>query len=125
VLGGLYIGLKSTHCKENSIMFKNVMQGLGLGWILRNDLNNGIWMWDVAHETEQDSIGQVYLKTVAKELANYKLDLMREQDIGWKKGGTESAGNYKFFVRMRVVSERWYFSSMMGNYISSKEWRFR
>jgi hypothetical protein len=44
------MGLNSTHCKENSIMFKNVMQGLG--WILWYDKSNGIWAWDVAHETE-------------------------------------------------------------------------
>jgi hypothetical protein len=27
---------EKSHCKENSIMFKNVTQGLGLGWILLN-----------------------------------------------------------------------------------------
>jgi hypothetical protein len=49
------------------------------------------------------------------------LDLMEEQEIGWDKGGTDSAGNYKFSVRMRVTSERWYFSCMMWKCINSKE----
>lgn len=50
---------KSTHYKENTIMLKNVMQGLGLGWILRNEQNNGIWTSDVAYEMEYVSVGQV------------------------------------------------------------------
>jgi hypothetical protein len=89
-------------------MFKNVMQGLGFGWIPQNDLSNGIWVWDVTYEMEcLCRAGS--LTRVAKELAWYKLDLMREQEIGWDKGSTESAANYKFSVRMRVMSERWCF----------------
>lgn len=53
------------------------------------------------------------MKTVAKELAKYNLDSMGEEEIGWGKDGTESASNYKFSLRMRVMYERWYFSCMM------------
>jgi hypothetical protein len=34
------------------------------------------------------------LKTVARELAMYKLDLMGEHEIRWAKGGTERAEDY-------------------------------
>jgi hypothetical protein len=52
---------------------------------------------------------------------------MGEKEIGWDKDGTASADKYKFSVRMRVVSERCYFSCMMWNYtyISIKEGRVR
>jgi exonuclease III len=37
------------------------------------------------------------LKTVAKELGKYKLDLVGVQDVRWDKGGTEQAEDYTFF----------------------------
>jgi hypothetical protein len=37
------------------------------------------------------------LKTVARELGKYKLHLLGVQEVGWEKGGTERAENYKFF----------------------------
>jgi exonuclease III len=37
------------------------------------------------------------LKTVARELGKYKLDLMGVQDVRWDKGGTERAEDYTFF----------------------------
>jgi hypothetical protein len=37
------------------------------------------------------------LKTVARELEKYKLDLVGVQEVRWEKGGTEWAENYTFF----------------------------
>jgi hypothetical protein len=37
------------------------------------------------------------LKTVAKELGKYKLDLVRAQEVRWEKGGTERAEDCTFF----------------------------
>jgi exonuclease III len=37
------------------------------------------------------------LKTVARELGNYKLDLVGVQDVRWEKEGTERAEDYMFF----------------------------
>jgi exonuclease III len=37
------------------------------------------------------------LKTVARELGKYKLDLLGVQEVRWDKGGTEWAEDYTFF----------------------------
>jgi exonuclease III len=37
------------------------------------------------------------LKTVARELGMYKLDLVSVQEVRWEKGGTERAEDYTFF----------------------------
>jgi hypothetical protein len=37
------------------------------------------------------------LKTVSRELARYKLDLVGVEEVGWEGGGTELAGEYTFF----------------------------
>jgi exonuclease III len=37
------------------------------------------------------------LKTVARELGKYKLDLVGVQEVRWEKGGTELAEDYTFF----------------------------
>jgi exonuclease III len=37
------------------------------------------------------------LKTVAKELRKYKLNLVGVQEVRWDKGGTERAEDYTFF----------------------------
>jgi exonuclease III len=37
------------------------------------------------------------LKTVARELGWYKLDLVGVQEVRWEKGGTERAEDYTFF----------------------------
>jgi exonuclease III len=37
------------------------------------------------------------LKTVARELGKYKLDLVGVQEVRWEKGGTERAEDYTFF----------------------------
>jgi exonuclease III len=36
-------------------------------------------------------------KTVARELAKYKLDLVGVQEVRWDKGGPERAEDYTFF----------------------------
>jgi exonuclease III len=36
-------------------------------------------------------------KTVSRELARYKLDLVGVQEARWEGGGTEPAGEYTFF----------------------------
>jgi hypothetical protein len=37
------------------------------------------------------------LMTLAKETSNYKLDLVRAQEVRWDRGGTKPAGEYTFF----------------------------
>jgi exonuclease III len=37
------------------------------------------------------------LKTVARELGKYKLDLVDVQEVRWDKGGTDQAEEYTFF----------------------------
>jgi hypothetical protein len=37
------------------------------------------------------------LKTVARKLGKYKLELVDVQEVRWEKGGTERAENYTFF----------------------------
>jgi hypothetical protein len=37
------------------------------------------------------------LKTVSRELASYKLDLVGVQEVRWEGSGTEPAGEYTFF----------------------------
>jgi hypothetical protein len=37
------------------------------------------------------------LKTVARELQKYKLDLVGVQEVRWEKEGTERAEDYAFF----------------------------
>jgi exonuclease III len=37
------------------------------------------------------------LKTVARELGKYKLDLVGVQEVRWEKGGTERVEYYTFF----------------------------
>jgi hypothetical protein len=36
------------------------------------------------------------LKTVAREVEKYKLELMGVQEVRWEKGGTERAEDYTF-----------------------------
>jgi hypothetical protein len=37
------------------------------------------------------------LKTIARELGKYKLDLVGVQEVRWETGGTERAEDYTFF----------------------------
>jgi len=39
------------------------------------------------------------LTAAARKLARYKLDLVGVQEVGWDKGGTVKAGDYRFFYR--------------------------
>jgi hypothetical protein len=39
------------------------------------------------------------LTIVAKEVAKYKSESERVQEVRWDRGGTEPAGDYKFFYR--------------------------
>jgi hypothetical protein len=46
------------------------------------------------------------LKTVARELGKYKLDLVGVQEVKWEKGGTRRAEDYTFLMekRMGIIS---------------------
>jgi exonuclease III len=46
------------------------------------------------------------LMTVLRELARYKLDLLRVQEVRWEGGGTEPVAGYTFSTarRMRIMS---------------------
>jgi exonuclease III len=48
--------------------------------------------WNIRSLYRPDS-----LKTVARELGKYKLDLVGVQEVRWDKGGTERAEDYTFF----------------------------
>jgi hypothetical protein len=49
-------------------------------------------MWNVRSMYRSGS-----LRTVAKEVLKYKLDLVGVQEVRWDGGGTEPAGHYTFF----------------------------
>jgi hypothetical protein len=70
--------------------------------------------------------------TVSRELARYKLDLVRVQEVRWESGGTELAREYTFlygkgnenhelgtglFVHRRIISAVRWFSSLVMAYI--------
>jgi hypothetical protein len=40
-----------------------------------------------------------YLKTVSRELARYKLDLVGVHEVRWEGDGTKPVGEYTFFYR--------------------------
>jgi exonuclease III len=46
------------------------------------------------------------LKTVARELGKYKLDLVDVQKVRWDKGGTERAEDYTFFYEAGNVNHQ-------------------
>jgi hypothetical protein len=41
------------------------------------------------------------LKTVSRELARYKLDLVRVQEVRWEGGGTEPVGDTHFSIERK------------------------
>jgi exonuclease III len=47
------------------------------------------------------------LKTVARELGKYKLDLVGVQEVRWNKGGTERAEDYTIFygAGMKIIRQ--------------------
>jgi hypothetical protein len=48
-------------------------------------------------------IGQVFLRTVSRELTKYKSDLVGVQEVRWNKGGTEPANDYTFFCGNHIL----------------------
>jgi hypothetical protein len=70
-------------------MLQNVSQGLRLGWIIWNDQSNRKRTLDLEHGISEVSYRLGSLKTVSRELAKYKLDLVGVQEVRWDKGGTE------------------------------------
>jgi hypothetical protein len=56
------------------------------------------WIKDVAKENRYEIIYRAgSLATVAKEISEYKSDLVGEQVVRWHRGGTEPAGDNTFF----------------------------
>jgi hypothetical protein len=49
------------------------------------------------------------LKTVAKEIAQQKLDLVGVEEVGWNKGSIELADVYNFSMerRMQIIIHNW------------------
>jgi hypothetical protein len=76
-------------------MFSDVTQDLGLGCIQppkQQKVDMRFGNWNVRHLYRPG-----YLKTVPRELAEYKLDSVGVQEVRWDKGGTEPADDYTFF----------------------------
>jgi hypothetical protein len=111
-------GLTTRH-RKNSNLLRNTTQSLGPVWIL--------WQRDPNTEKQMSfgtrNVRNFYrigsLKTVARELGKYKLDLVGLQEVRWEKGGTDRAedctflygqgnGDHQlgtgFFVHKRIVS---------------------
>jgi len=47
------------------------------------------------------------LKTAARELARYKLDIVGVQEVRWDKGGTVRAGDCNFFYVREMKILNW------------------
>jgi hypothetical protein len=58
------------------------------------------------------------LKTVARELGKYKLDLVVVQEVRWEKEGTESAEDIRFSMEqgMKIISWGQVFSYIRESY---------
>jgi exonuclease III len=54
------------------------------------DMRFGTWNVRSLHRTGA-------LKTVARELGKYKLDLVGVQEVRWERGDTERTEDYTFF----------------------------
>jgi hypothetical protein len=52
-------------------------------------------------------------KTVSRELANYKSDLVGVQEVRWDNGSTEPADNYTIFYGNRNADQ----NSVTGSFI--------
>jgi exonuclease III len=57
-------------------------------------MENGHDIWNV-----RSLYRSGFSKTVSRESAKYKLDLVGVQEVRWDKGGAEPAENYTFFYR--------------------------
>jgi hypothetical protein len=44
-----------------------------------------------------EPVGQIFFKTVSRELAKYNSDLVAVREVRWEKGGTELADNNAFY----------------------------
>jgi len=47
------------------------------------------------------------LRTVAREIGRYKLDLLGVQEVGWDIRGTVRAGNYNFSMEKEMKIMNW------------------
>jgi hypothetical protein len=115
---GLGVGL-TTHRRKKISLLRNVTKGVGLGTILRiNDLSYGKWTWDSVRGMYKVCTGQYSLMTVAKEISNYKVDLLRLQEVGmgqrWHrtsrriyiflwKAESESCISYSFLLSKLII----------------------
>jgi hypothetical protein len=71
-------------------------KGLGNGWILLRDPSTGkrdmrFGTWNI-----RSLYRAVSMKTVARELGKYKLDLLGVQEVRWEKEGTEGKRIIRF-----------------------------
>jgi hypothetical protein len=78
-------------------LVRNVTEGLGPGWIYLDKpklrkMGMRFGMWNVRSLYRAGS-----LMTVAKEISEYKLDLVGVQEVRWDRGGIDPAGKYIFF----------------------------
>jgi hypothetical protein len=68
-------------------------------WTDSLDKRPKLWNADIRFGTS--NVRSLYrggsLKTVSRELARYKLELVGVQEVRWEGGGTESVGEYTFF----------------------------
>jgi hypothetical protein len=60
----------------------------------------GIWRFDTLNVRSLYRAGS--LKTVSRELARYKLDVVGVQEVRWEGGGTEPEGEYTFSVEREM-----------------------
>jgi hypothetical protein len=81
----------SNHHRKTPDLLCNVLKSLGPGRILwKNDPNAEKWMrFGTRNVRSLCRIGS--LKTAARELGKYKLNLVRVQEVRWEKCGTERA----------------------------------
>jgi hypothetical protein len=80
---------------------------------LTNFLDKRPKLWNVDMRLGTWNVRSLYragsLKTVSRELARYKLDLVGVQEVRWEGGGSEPAGEYTFSGSAGgQMGERWY-----------------
>ena len=60
----------------------------------------------MARRTRGYCVGQGHLKTVARELARYKLDLVGVQEVTWNSGGKERAEDtFSVEMEMKIIRD--------------------
>jgi hypothetical protein len=94
---GLGVGVQIFHCKKEDFFTKILKEPRT--W--EDSLNKRPKLWNTDIRFWTWNVKSLYragsLKTVSRELARYKLDLVGVQEIRWEGGGTEPAGEYTFF----------------------------